>query len=430
MAVAGIPALMLFTMLSLSLSKFYNELEGEQRVLDNAAQLAGAVLPDADLAEGRAQDYVARQTRMAGNLSVNIRPEGVELLKSGEYRFLLGDFLGLNLSTPYQLGASARPVPLNLVLAMDISAYMAPDPSSADNWGGNNYPAADYISDYFELAGLKNLGAMPAILTSQCFNPLLLMLKRVALETIGFVKAATVNNLAVTAFPGRNFHYDEIYYQGRGLTGLLSQYTFDYKAAAFCGAAAEREFTTAAYNFPVSSSGADAEKFFDPVTLEFDSEQMPDLLPEEVVWGLGAGQNTFPADLNGIFSNLIASVSGGLSPQAANKVVILSGDVPHEGAARYPDATARTALLEGLGLLRQLADISKSRIKFYYLIGKTPERQIFSDEEAAELTADLNEVFADSEYFKPLVRVLDSQSDLNAEIYRVLLDEQAILLAK
>ena len=428
MATAIVPTVLLLTIGSLSLSRFYYRLEQQQKIVDTAAMLAGSAYPDVELARSKAQSYVElRSDLKIKNLEVSFEDRLAIIKLNSSYKMELVDYFGIRIEIPIFQSAKAIASSQNIVLAIDTSTYLAPDPFGDLLWSENKYPAANFIHDNFSGLNLSRYATSPEVLTQACFNPLIDAVKKTALEITAYARMSPESNYALAVFPGYENHYDEIFYQGGGNQELSASYNYQFNAATLCAAAAEREYSTVKYRFPMGQAVFGVDYFINQDDLSFNEGMLSRLSPEEQIWSLSAKRPEYQYAIDHLIRYILSSLSGTYDNFSASKAIILAGDMPRFYDSRYPQTEARRALLDSIELLEQLAMLSQRKLKLYYLFFENKFNKMFSAEEVWQLQTDINSTIENQALFSVQLKIIDSDNDYSSDIYEILLEDQHVV---
>lgn len=429
MALGIIPALLFFAIGSLSVSRLYYRIEHQQKMNDAAAMLAGSAFPDTALATERVSKYLELRSNMTiSKIDLSFSDGGISLKSSGSYKMELVDVFGINFEIPFSISSRAKMLSRNIALAVDTSHYLAPEPYGNEIWRASEYPSANFLESNFNLLELGKYALSSELLTQRCFNPLFDSLKKAALEITAFERSYPNDNFALAAFPGYRNFYDELYYQGSSTESLAAGAAGKFAGSPSCAAAAEREYSNLNYRFPAGNAVFGLDYYINSNDLTFNDDLYAKITPEEQIWSLGVKEYSSSYNIDQLFRYLISALSGGVNEYSLNKAIILAGDLPYYNGERYPESDVKKSLGESIKLLEQLAIISKSKIKLYYILFWNTDRKNFKDYEVEQFQQDIADIVSSSDALDVQLKIINSDSNYGREIYEVILENENALL--
>ena len=366
-----LPILFFLFTISLDVSVLMTGRQRTQKAADEAVSYAYKFLPDITATRAAANLYVSQNRELfgAGSADIEVDSDSVSLIYNSSSPLTFAKLAGAQdlVAIPYNVEASARSTPLDVMIVMDTSSYLAPETPSAAPWVGpsdqNAWPAAKYFEE------LKLPGITPLLATQQCFNRVYSVQKRAAILIYDYLSGFKKNLIGFGFYPefssGLSLVRDvdapgaRPENQGEG--------TFDYingdayRRNLFCAAAAQQEATSLAmghsdYFFPGASSKlssnlscdvvADKQFIVDPETQNYNNLYTKCLKVRDIIWSKAVHpyqQQNFSQTLAEMHQKLISAYPkttnrGGLMDSPSKAGIILAGDVPHIENLRFPDS--------------------------------------------------------------------------------------------
>lgn len=407
--VAAILLPMIFFLFSISMdvSAYFTESEDAQKIVDDAALYSYRFLPSREDASRAARMFLEQRAAESGidpaGAVVNASSDKISVLLNSASRITFARWFGIEAGIPYSVYAESRSTPLDIFIAMDTSAYLAPPAPDGTAWGKDTeWPAADFFRNvntrrtYSESAGSVEVD--PRLITQQCFNPAFSALKQSVIGLYDYLASFSLNAVGVGFFPG---YWDDLILArevgpgglragGAGNPGeadLETAHGSAFASNVWCAAAAEREINFPGYTFPgrnAKISYKDFDRSLKPVDMVipsgpenyiFNADYRPYLQTREVVWAQAINSMREPDTAKVLAragGELLASGSigerGGLVDRPARALIMLAGDLPRAGASRFPDAPVVSALQETLNSLKEGSETEGVNLKIYYVV--------------------------------------------------------------
>lgn len=212
---------MLFT-ISIDITGFYKQKQVAQQIVDDGARIGSRYLPNKIEAEKAAYKYLEAMSSdltysvEATDSLVNVRGEGRARVTF--FHFITGLFLGgtpqdrvehaeekaLNEDgLPFVVGAKAGLIPKDILLFLDNSKYLAPDPTrDKEPWDKEHWPVPLLFKENIELRFEDDV-LPPALAVQQCYNPVLNEFKRAAIRFYEFTIPITDLHFGTMLGPGK-----------------------------------------------------------------------------------------------------------------------------------------------------------------------------------------------------------------------------------
>lgn len=320
--------------------------------------------------------------------AVAITPDSIDATVSIPTQRLLLGYFGVEKSFSTTAHARAIIPPLTVSVALDTSSYTAPRPTAATWPSSNLLPAGLFLQ---ENNGSAPQGALsPLQQTQGCFNPLLLPLKRLAIETVASLERVPSYRLAAVTFPTSTVGVQES--AGVSEVKALSRaepswvsYESLHRSNASCGAAALHDtlyHPESPYRFPRRSARShggvapSGERIVDMEARTFNPLYAPFLSIEEVLWSQAAreGENVSTvASLESLGRFIVSEhrstkVSAPVRGKQAVVGLLFAGDVPRSSADRFPSETTRQELKATVMKLAELATQADVNLYLPYIL--------------------------------------------------------------
>ena len=394
-----LPLMFFLLSLSVDIGAYVTETQAIQKIADETSLYASRFLPSAPEAKSAVKTYLNDHKISVLNLGdTDIKSRTADVLINADsvqiditskvpmsFANIFMKIIGEGDSVAeIQTSASslARATPLDVLIAMDTSSYLAPSAPTDEPWDeAGEWPAAEYFSDQdirydAELVDKR-------LLTQQCFNESFSALKRITIETYETLSSFRRNAVGLSFFPavGRPVHNSRLLspFIPESDIGTLGEASFQiydreviavgpYASDEWCAASAEQEIDHLDYKFPdanttlrnIDRSLAPAS-IISPVDDRYDPLYSPFLEAREVVWSKAAHSNlqgNFVEVLKNIHDQVIGITAiasrGGLVAHAKKVVIIFLGDLPYAFAGQqFPAAIAKTAIQTEIEALRE-----------------------------------------------------------------------------
>lgn len=364
-----------------------------QANLDSAIISAAQRLPDVDEAKRSfAKVFPARQLDpdrpLSPKSSVLIAPDSIEASVSIPNRRSLLAYFGVEKSFSTTAHAKAIIPPLTVSVALDTSSYTAPSPSEPTWPSSHLLPAGLFLQDS-DLSGAR-AALSPLQHTQGCFSPLLLPLKRLAVETVASLERVPSYRLAAVTFPNStvgmeaNAGVSEVKVISRREPTWVS-YESLHRSNATCAAAALHDtlyHPESPYRFPRRSSRSfgglapSGERIVDMEARTFNPSYAPFLSVEEVLWSQAAREGDGIGTVAAIESlgRFIISehrsmkVSAPVRGKQAVVGLLFAGDVPRSSGDRFPSDATKLALKASVMKLAELATEADVNLYLPYIL--------------------------------------------------------------
>lgn len=394
-----IPFLFFLFSLSLDLSKYFTETQQAQKAADDAALYAYRFLPYSTKAALAARNYLSSAGSLAESAEISADSYSVSIAINTASDLSFARFFGLQAGIPIAAYARAWGSPLDVYIAVDSSAVIAPAVPDGAAWGDpQQWPAAGF----FELHGPSLAGDVRAdLLTQRCFNPAFSAIKYAAIWTYDYLSASPHNAVGVGFYPGvlsaldvaREVVPGGAVAAGRGEALLGTQQNTLYGRHEWCAAAAEAETFHEQYRFPEFSTviprlwdpenGRPASMIEGP-NWSFNADYQPHLQAREVIWSRAAsevsdgsaGGPSISAVLRDISGKLLAaptvSSRRALAGRPRKSAIIFAGALPREEDGYFPSAQVQAAMMDEFAWIREQVQTWKTNMRILYVLFPHP----------------------------------------------------------
>jgi|GEM_PF-3262424 len=359
LAVFILPLIFFAFSISMDLSVYFTEAQRAQKIVDDAALHSFRFLPYREATKTAACSQVSqflvghKPVSCGDTAEVTVAADGslVTVAIRTKTTISLATYFGIDAGFPIEVFASGRGTPFDTLIALDTSAYLAPDVISGPAWGSpSEWPAATF----FQLNPLYQNGqALDArLLTQQCINPIYASLKRAAITTYEYVIANGLNAAGMAYYPGSSSFVETArdvlpYTSGQGQISY-TPYERPFSSTAFCLAVAETEVGGGPLSTPSPSlqllqiEDQDSTRP-SPIVMPGSWLVNPDynsyFRVRELTWAQPARDTIgdFVALLNETRSRLVGSSfagsRGGMASHQSRNAVIFAGDLPWSAAS-------------------------------------------------------------------------------------------------
>lgn len=410
MIVFALPVLFLLFTLTLDVGTYLARVEKDQRVLDDAALYAYKFLPDREMAEQMAREYLARHEDVVqgSTLAVSSNPSEnavtIELQNATELTFarLFGILTGAvagSFTLPERIFSVARGTPFDVFIALDASGSLGPRFDMGQCIGSawsdveatvpsSFFTASDAV--YCRTPSGGTVTVDPLLLTQQCFNERFSAVKRSAIRATEFFAGFGLNQIAVGVFPGLS--------PGGGAVDLVRElspvpappaaarfltYEGLVSATTWCGAIADHPpADVPAYRYETNAGTG-----VDRVVRSAVSGKMvpnPAFSPavSDLLW-MQPTREGMSGDIGDLLSTVrsqllgapVLGSRGGMSGLNTKVALIFLGGLPVLGGTRFAsssDAVATALTSQIQSLRREVEEGGKSFILNFLLVGSTP----------------------------------------------------------
>jgi hypothetical protein len=397
--VAAVVLPMLFFVFSISLdvSRYYTAHEKNQKVLDEAVLYGQRFLPYQKEAKEVTESYLNSHGLDSNVVSVEVDGDKVAAFLNAPLQLTFPRYFGLDANVPMAVYSRSRGSPLDVLIALDASTYLAPSvtgPASAA-WGDSSvWPAATFFAQ--EQRVYEGATALDArIVTQQCFNEPFSALKQSALQSYEYLSAFSKNAVGLAVYPGYGTYVDilrDVHSSDERTVGAgeadFSAYQDLHNSNVLCAAVAEREQSHAGYVFPSAnqhietgaSPGAAGSLVLvgpDWMSNQLNANALLALRARESIWSQAAREGTsgdFAELLREARSRVVGSLAfdsrGGLGSISSKVLFVFAGDVPWQGGDRFPDGNSTAAIRAQFNLLKQdvAASNGSMEVKVYYVV--------------------------------------------------------------
>lgn len=379
---AVILPLLLFTFsLSMDISAYLKASGDYQQAIDDAALYSFKFLPFEHEARVAAERFL-RQSGIGDSATVSVDSSGVSISLVTQVDIFLASYFGIDAGIPVSLFSRAKGTPFDVFVALDASGYTAPNPLADAPWGS-------VVAQLFQTSEYRffdNGQEIPAALISeQCFNPVLSELKRGAIRTYEALATYPMNALSVAVFPGSgSFAIDTVRSLSPGgrradVAGEadFTSYVGIFGSDVLCAASAEREsYLAHELGMPSAIEGGGPNQIVDILNDELDPASLPYISTAQVLWSQVARVGrvgNFSSLLQKMQSTLLSGEHsslkrGGLQGQALKTAFIFAGDIPWVNGERFPDGSSLRSLQNDLDALSQVAELYRVYLKINYIL--------------------------------------------------------------
>jgi hypothetical protein len=371
-----LPVLYFLFTLGLDLSAYSTETARRQRALDQVVLEAIRFLPDSSRARLHVEGALDRHGVSGAEIVTTTSEVGVT--SRGITMLSFPQLLGVDAGVPFGLYSRARVNPVDAFVAVDLGAYLAPDVIAGDVSGE---PGVWGAADYFEAFPRQVEPPLDARrLTAQCFNPALVAVKLGAIRAYDYLSGFSGNRVGLGIYPGNGYHLEAVRSLVVPEAGKFARYTNQYVRNEDCWVAAASEPWFERYRFPESRYAGGAPPNHAVMVTpagEFDPAYGASVRPTDMVWGSvvrspspgSAGIANFSEVLGGLYSEIFgaptAVMRGGLAANPRRVGLILAGDTPREGGARFPDPIVTSALDQWLARFSTTALERGAHVRLY-----------------------------------------------------------------
>ncbi|MFM1847419.1 MAG: hypothetical protein RL417_893 [Pseudomonadota bacterium] len=363
-----LPVCFLLATLALDLRAATFDNAVRQQRLDDAVLLGVRDLPRAEEAREQTLRYLERFD-LASGAEVEATGNSVEVMYRGVNTLFFPRLLGVAGDVSYTLYARARSRPVDGVIALDLSRYLAPASSGGSDWGDiGEWGAARYFD---ELSGRYTPPRDPRRLTARCFNPIVSALKLGAIRAHNYLSAFGDSRIGVGIFPGDGVEFELVRsFGGSELVRVVEpRYVDEMITAADCADAALEEEWYSHYRFPVNRFAGSMSGTGEPSPSVGRAVWMS---PVRAQTPITSGIGEIGAVIEGIFTTLLGAPDvgerGGFAPHARRLGIIFSGDLPWSQGERFPSPPVQEKLHAVLSLYRELLIDRRARIAIYLVI--------------------------------------------------------------
>lgn len=408
-----VPAIMLTSFIAVDISRYLNLVERGQKVADDAVMAGVRFLPDKTRAREVTENYV-RRGMPEGTAVVEVEDDAIALTLNVPMTFVLSKYFtndGALFTTP--LYARSREAPVDTLIALDVSNYLAPPGDTA--WGQEmEWPASTLAS---EIRQLSSVSLSDRRITQQCFNPFISPLKRAAIGLYSYLSSFPSHAVGVAFFPGNlRSAQDSPGHPALDVTrpvetqaqriarGLQSESAFplyrgdNFAADERCAAFSEYDTYRDTYTSPVLNGGRTVPIVRRPYW-SFDPDAERTISAADAIWNHAVvedRQGDLPQVLAVVMDAFLRSTPhekrGSLRDRSVRHAIILAGDMPYSGGARFPDLKVKNDLAATYRQLTALNPENNPVRVTYILSSHDPVKTSSLQSEALELVAFLKEL--------------------------------------
>lgn len=400
-AVFVLPLLAFLISLGLDVSFYLADQHKTQVIIDEAARYGYHFLPYQQEAQTAVNNYLRRfpSTRSGVTVEVGRDSIAIRVRRSTTFTFaqMLGHLVGekIDVALPFGVNSVVRSTPIDAIIAVDSSRYLAPDVRFGTAWGGaQEWPAASFFENELALS-FEGDTIDPHLLTQQCFNPAFSAIKRAAIFAYDYLSSFSLNAVGLGFFPGSGVSVD----LARPVSPALLRgsnvdrfefplYQHPLSASEYCAAAAENEINFPQYQFPVRSAGLPVTEpgpeikpayIIDRSSWRLNSEYLPFLRAQEVVWSRAIHQDQrgdFAELLGEIWSQLAGAAyleqRGTMAVSTRKLGIIIAGDLPWAGGYRFSTERGQGLIDAAISRLGQSASDLKTNLTLWLLVLRQP----------------------------------------------------------
>lgn len=458
-AVVVLPLLFFVLTLALDLSLFFTSMQRAQALADESAMYAYRFMPDSAAARSAGEGYASRFAGARGlkfeQVSVSVDDDLLSVSLNGTSPLNAARWFGFDTGLPLQALSSARTVPLDVFITVDVSARLAPNGVSGSPWGNEvMWPAATFFAEDMQLSvphpanEAETIELDARLLTQQCFNPVLSREKEAAISAYSYFSKYALNSIGVGFYPGQINALDVVRSVEKGGIRsrdgeMIGEADFDAVSGTLtssnlmCAATAFRERAHDEYRFAPTPQ-------IDPVyfdgTLHYESGYQSVARAAEVIWSRSVSDRNFYSTGSLILegANMLDSARsrierGGLIDRSAKVLVMFMSDLPGEGTERFPAASAVNSLSASLMALRNRVLNNSEDIRVYMIIFGYEQWPPYQTEEIESLRELISHYEVNEQAKRLKLRVLFTQNpdELQRKLTDLLvLDEKTALISK
>jgi len=367
-------------------------------------------LPDKTKAREVTENYV-KKGMPEGTALVEVEDDAIALTLNVPMTFVLSKYFtkeGALFTTP--LYARSREAPVDTLIALDVSSYLAPLGDTA--WGQEiEWPASSLASDIRP----RSVSLSDRRITQQCFNPSISPLKKAAIGLYSYLSSFPSHAVGVAFFPGTI--RSDVHSPGnpfldvtrpvetqpqRVLRGLGSESAFPLYRGTFaederCAAISEYDTYRDIYTSPILNSERTVPIVRRP-HWTFDPQAGGQISVADAIWNHAVvedRQGDLPQVLTVAMDAFLRSTPygrGSLQDRSVRHAIILAGDMPYSEGARFPDMRVKNNLA---ATYRQLAALNQENnpVRVTYILSShDPVKTASLQSEAMELVAFLKEL--------------------------------------
>ena len=400
-----LPLLFLFFAFTLDIEKYFRDKARAQHAIDEAGLYAFRLLPDVERARQGAQLYLnVNASAIAPYTKIQAAAEGLSLSVEAGSRVSFASFFGGRegsadvLNLPVQVYSRVQGAPLDAFVAMDASAYLAPELGQSTAWGeAGTWPSATLFagsSPHVRIVDARQRTIDGRLLTQQCFNPVYSVLKRVTIALYETLAASAQNAVGIGFFPGGGMGVDiarEILPRAAGsaeAVWVAGAQTDAGVVSDYCLAAAHYESAQPQYWVPAFDPSRPAHGWrSEPAPAEavlpgawLYNPDYAALRVREVVWAQAVRPPQWQCETEAVLEVVAhrlgaaraLAARGALRGSSLGLGVIIAGDVPRKGARRFPDVEVSEALRAKAAQLATLLSQAQTRLgirqRIYYAL--------------------------------------------------------------
>ncbi|RMD87936.1 MAG: hypothetical protein D6808_00585 [Candidatus Dadabacteria bacterium] len=427
-----IPALLFAFIFSLDISKFFNYRERVQEIADNAVMAAAQALPYQSEAVSIVTNLISSKLGSGAQLAPPVvTSDTIQITLTVSTTLPFVSYFDPNLANiSYQVRAEARITPVDAFMVIDSSSYMAPPPGV--RWGSQwLWPSYDAFSNLIGIPQFYAGSPTAEVMTQRCYNPVISPIKKAAVTLFDYLSSQRSNAVGIGFYPSY-FGSGTVDSARRVMTaGFYDEYSQQNVPEAILDPYVE-------YDLGVEFADANCAAIIDDITFQpYDIPDLPQILQSpsencpytpipptislnqsthyglnpayipcvrgrEAIWVRSARVGPYDAisnqfgrrvgDISAVLSRSWWEIMGavpvssraGLLASARKVVIILAGDVPWEGGARYPYGNTVNAVANGI------AQLANDNIQLYYLLFRSDGYGISFGPEVAQLSNQIN----------------------------------------
>lgn len=388
-----LPLMFVLFTLSFDIASFYTGEQGIQSLADDAAMYAYKFLPSRETAEKAAKMYLDQNGNSwnitSRNATVSVTADFVTVSLDTSFPLSFAKLFNKDAALPIKKIAQVRSTPIDAYIAIDTSSYLAPpivpnqmpwDHSSDSNdILDSDWPAATFFTELYpiEVNGLsfatdKERLIAYSLLTQQCFNPVYSELKLAAISIYDYLSSFDLNSIGFGFYPGASSAID----QARSVSpaGLRSNqesnpgeadfenyYGGSYNSNVWCAGIAEYESYHSQYRFRdllpsykrrIAEAPPGEKMVYANEIPIFNEKYREYIQSRQVIWSRTVNiseQADMPELMRSITSALYSATAdkkrGGLVASSAKVGLILSGGLPIENIAKYPNGLVQDGFM-------------------------------------------------------------------------------------
>ena len=390
-AVFVIPALLVVGSVIVDVETYTQRRLVLQTLVDDAATFGAKYLPNQVLAKNATINFLAQKAVSATSV-VSTSADAIQIRASEDFFPTIASYFknlqssNSLLSIPVVAYASSRITPIDLYIAFDRGVGTAPGllSSANDRFGSpGEFPTPYHFSANQFFYG--NTQIAPEIALEQCYNPIIISLKQMAVRAVDLVRGVSINRVALSFFPGatnvvgQNARLSDVIIPQRPVTLL------DWHLESDNGNSVWVPELESSSNFPIGSEDCyqvlqdsfSADIYHYPSSDILNNGNASQLTLNDVIWSrVASHQASFDSSI--MLADLSQQLfSGGMYQERRSLVnssqqiaLVFSSDVPKVAGQplQSSDDVVWNALSVELEKIKNFKQTIQTPLKLYYFI--------------------------------------------------------------